>query len=70
MYINGHKCEKCLTQKDDFYGCRHEHDIIVIPEILQLRENDRIKEALSAGLRKAISNEWGLAYIRRSTNKS
>ena len=32
MYINGHKCEKCLIQKDDFYGCRHEHDIIVIPE--------------------------------------
>ena len=57
MYINGHKCEKCLIQKDDFYGCRHEHDIIVIPEILQLRENDRIKEALSAGLRKAISNK-------------
>ena len=57
MYINGHKYEKCLIQKDDFYGCRHEHDIIVIPEILQLRENDRIKEALSAGLRKAISNK-------------
>ena len=70
MYINGHKCEKSLIQKDDFYGSRHKHDIIVIPEILQLRENDRIKEALSAGLRKAISNEWGLAYIRRSTNKS
>ena len=32
MYINGHKYEKCLIQKDDFYGCRHEHDIIVIPE--------------------------------------